>query len=215
MKNIDKVFEILEKRFESFRKPTVRRTSQENDPYKTLVACLLSLRTQDKNTEKAASSLFKIADTPKGISKIPLKKLEKLIFSSGYYRNKAKSIKHVTNVLLKEYNGKVPDTEEELLAIKGIGRKIANVVLSFAFNKLVIPVDVNVHRVSNRLGWVKTKNPDKTEEELKKIIPKKYWREINTLFIQFGKTICVPIFPFCSKCPIRKHCKRIGILKSR
>ena len=215
MKQIDKVMKLLEDYYKNSRLPTVRRTSKKKDPFKTLIACLLSLRTQDKNTEKASSALFKVASTPKTIAKLPIKKLEKLIYSSGYYHNKAKTIKHVSNLILKKYKNKVPNTEKELLSIKGIGRKTCNVVRSFAFNKLVIPVDVNVHRVSNRLGWVKTKAPDKTEFALKEILPKKYWREINTLFIQFGKTICVPVSPFCSKCPVKKYCPKINVNRSR
>jgi endonuclease-3 len=215
MKNITKTIKLLEKYFKEYRKPTVRRTSQKKDPYKTLITCLLSLRTKDKNTEKASSSLFKVADTPKKISRLSLKKLEKLIYSSGYYKNKAKTIKHVTNIILKEYKGKVPDTESELLAIKGIGRKTANIVLSFAYNKPALPIDVNCHRVVNRLGWIKTKNADQTEKELKKTLPKRYWKEFNTLFILFGKNICKPVSLLCSICPINKDCPRIGVTKSR
>ena len=214
-KEIDIVMTTLSKFFEKYETPTVRATSQKRDPFQTLVSCLLSLRTQDKNTEKASSSLFSVANTPQEIVKLPQEKLEKLIFSSGYYRNKAKSIKHVSKVLIEEHNGKVPDTEEELLAIKGIGRKTANIVLCFAFNKNVIPVDTHLNRIPNRLGWVKTKNPEETEFALMEVIPKKYWRELNTLLIKFGKNICQPISPHCSKCPINKHCKKVGVEKSR
>ncbi|MCK4521438.1 MAG: endonuclease III [Nanoarchaeota archaeon] len=215
MNKFNKVIYILEKEFKKYNKPTVRRTSAKKDPFKTLIACLLSLRTQDKNTEKASKTLFKVADTPKEIIKLPIKKLEKLIYSSGYYHNKAKTIKHVSKVILEKYKGKVPSNFDDLIKIKGIGRKTANIVLSFAFNKLVLPIDVHCHRIPNRLGWVKTKNPEQTEFALMKILPKKHWREFNSLFILFGKNICTPINPFCSKCPIRKYCKRIEIKKSR
>ena len=212
---IIKVLKILKKEFKKFEKPTVRRTSEKNDPFKTLISCLLSLRTQDKNTAKASSQLFAIADTPEKIVKLPTKRLEKLIYSSGYYKNKARTIKHVSKTLIEKYNGKVPDNEKELLSIKGIGRKTANIVLAFAFKKAVIPVDVHVHVIANRLDFVKTKNPEQTEQELMKIIPKKYWRELNTLFVLFGQKICVTISPFCSKCPVKRLCPRTGVVRNR
>lgn len=215
VKNIDKIIDRLKKEFKGSRKPTVRRTSQKNDPFKTLISCLLSLRTQDRNTAKASASLFRVADTPQKIVKLPIKRLEKLIYCSGYYHNKARTIKHVSNVILKGYKGKVPDDFDKLIEIKGIGRKTANIVLSFAYNKQVIPVDVHVHVIANRLGWVKTKNPDQTEIELMKIIPKKYWYELNTLFVLFGQTICTTLSPWCSRCPVKKLCPRLGITRSR
>ncbi len=215
MNKIEKIMEILLKEFKVHKKPTVRRTSAKKSPFKTLISCLLSLRTQDENTAKASASLFAVADTPEEIVRLPIKRLEKLIYSSGYYKNKAKSIKHVSKVLLDEYDGKVPSTREELLSIKGIGPKTANIVLCFAYGKNVIPVDTHVHRIPNRLGLVKTKTPEETEIELMKVVPKRYWKEINTTFIQFGKTICVPISPKCSECPIYQLCKRIGVKKSR
>tara|TARA_Y100000310_G_scaffold326918_1_gene392495 strand:+ start:698 stop:1348 length:651 start_codon:yes stop_codon:yes gene_type:complete len=213
--DVEKVLNILTNFFEKHETPTVRATSEKRDPFKTLISCLLSLRTQDKNTEKASKSLFAVADTPEKIIALPQKKLEKLIFSSGYYRAKARSLKHVSEVILKEHNGKVPSTEEELLAIKGIGRKTANIVLCFAYNKNVIPVDTHLNRIPNRLGWVKTRSPEETEFALMEVIPKKYWRELNTLLIKFGKHTCLPISPHCSKCPIKNHCQRIGVGTSR
>ena len=215
IKKIDKIIKLIRKGFKGLKKPTVRRTSEKQDPFKTLIACLLSLRTKDENTAKASSSLFKVADTPGKILRLPTKKLEKLIYSSGFYKNKAKTIRHVSKVILEEYDGKVPRTEEELLNIKGVGRKTCNIVRLFAYKELTLPIDVNCHRIVNRLGWVKTKTADETEFALKKVLPKKYWPEFNTLFILFGKNICVPISPFCSKCPIKKFCKRIGVTKSR
>ena len=213
--NIKRVFSLLEKEFNYKERTTLNRMRKNPDAFKILISCLLSLRTQDKNTEKASKSLFEIADTPKEIIKIPLKKLEKLIFSSGHYKKKARTLKHVSNELIKRFNGKVPNNKEDLLSIKGIGPKTANIVLSFAFGKDVLPIDTHCHRIPNRLGWVKTKNPEQTEKELEKILPKQYWREFNGIFVLFGKTICVPISPKCSICPIKKYCKRIGVIKSR
>jgi endonuclease III len=213
-KNIEKVMRILERKF-PISTTTLNKMRQHSTPFKILISCLLSLRTQDKNTEIASKKLFAVADTPKKILNLPLKKLEKLIYSSGYYRNKAKTIKHVSKVLLEDFDGKVPKTREELMSIKGIGPKTANIVLAFAYGKKVLPIDTHCHRIPNRLGWVKTKTPEQTEAELNQILPKKYWTEFNSIFVQFGKTICVPISPKCSTCPINKYCPRIGVTKHR
>ncbi len=215
MKKAVKVIETLLKEFKPFRKPTIRRTSEKENPYRVLITCLLSLRTQDKNTEKASDSLFAVAKTPQEIIKLPIKKLEKLIFSSGHYKKKARILQHVSQELIERFDSKVPDTREELLSIKGIGPKTANIVLSFAYGQNVIAVDVHVHRIPNRLGLVKTKTPEQTEPELMRIFPKKYWKEINTTLILFGKNICLPISPKCSECPIEKLCEKNGVKKHR
>lgn len=188
---------------------------QKPDPFKILISCLLSLRTKDQTTESVSEKLFKIADTPEKILALPITKLEKIIFSSGHYKKKAQTLKHVSREILSRFNNKVPDTREELLSIKGIGPKTANIVLCFAYDQTVIPVDVNVHRVANRLGWASTKLAEKTEKELEKILPRKYWKEINGIFILHGKSICVPISPKCSECPIRGLCPQIGVTRSR
>ena len=212
---VEKIMKILLKEFKVYRKPTIRRTSSKKDPFKTLITCLLSLRTKDENTEKVSKSLFSVVGTPEEIIKLPIKKLEKLIFSSGHYKKKARTLKHVCEVLIKEFDGKVPKTREDLMSIKGIGPKTSNIVLCFVYGENVIPVDTHVHRIPNRLGWVKTKKPEETEIELMKIIPKKYWKEVNTTFILFGKKICVPISPKCSICPVNKLCLKIGVKKFR
>jgi endonuclease-3 len=217
---ISKVIELLKKTQQGIRKTTLNREAKENKnftPYETLISCLLSLRAKDETTEKISRELFKIANTPQKILKLPQKKLEKLIYSSGYYKNKAKAIKKTSQQIIEYHKGNVPKTKEELLKLYGVGPKTANIVLCFAFGKVVIPVDTNVHRVANRLGWVKTKKFafEATEKDLEKILPRRYWREINGIFILHGKRICVPISPKCSQCPIRKYCKQIGVKKSR
>ena len=210
------VIEILKEWSKDYEHPTLRRSSRENNPFKTLISCLLSLRTQDKNTDKTSKALFAVADTPEKILKIPQEKLEKLIFSSGYYKNKAKTIKHVSKVILEEYGGKVPNDLDELMSIKGIGRKTATITRVFGFAIAdCIPTDIHVHVIANRLGCVKTKTTEKTEEELMKIVPKEYWFEINTLFVLYGKEICQTQSPFCSKCVISKYCPKIGVKRSR
>src|SRR3990167_9498618 len=175
MDNISDVMDILLKRYRKHRQPTIRRTSKENSPFKVLITCLLSLRTQDKNTEIASDNLFQHVKKSEDIIKMPVKKLEKLIYSSGHYKKKSRIIKHVTKEIINRFNNKVPSNKEDLLSIKGIGPKTANIVLSFAYNKDVIPVDTHVHSISNRLGWVKTKKPEQTEKELEKVLPKRYW----------------------------------------
>ena len=213
--DISKIIDKLLKEYEKYRYPTLRRSSKMKNPFKTLIACLLSLRTQDKNTEIASGNLFSVAGTTQEILDLPVKKLEKLIFSSGHYKKKARTLKSVCKELIERFDNKVPDNREDLMSIKGVGPKTANIVLCFAYGKNVIPVDTHVHRLPNRLGWVKTKKPEDTEKELMKIVPKKYWREINTTLILHGKNVCKPISPICSKCVIRKHCERVGIGKSR
>ena len=212
---IVKIMETLKKVYPSHEKTTLNRMRDNPEAFRILISCLISLRTQDKNTEIASEKLFAVAQTPQEILKLPLEKLEKLIYSSGYYKNKAKTIKHVSEIILKDFGGKVPDTREDLESIKGIGPKTANIVLAFAFGKNVLPIDTHCHRIPNRLGWVYTKNPEQTEIELGKILPKKYWRDFNGIFVQFGKTICVPISPKCSECPIKQYCPKIGVGKRR
>jgi endonuclease-3 len=214
-KTIIPILKILYKKYHSTEVTTLNRMRKKPDAFKILISCLLSLRARDENTEKVSEQLFKVADTPEKILKLPMPKLKKLIFSSGHFNKKAIALKHVSKVILEEYNGKVPSTYEELISIKHIGPKTANIVLAFAYNKKVIPVDTHCHRIPNRLGWVKTKTAEKTEKELVKIIPKKYWSNFNATFVQFGRDICQPISPKCSICPIRKYCKRIGVTRSR
>lgn len=172
MVNISIVMDKLLEEYSSFRHPTLRRSSKLRNPFKTLIACLLSLRTQDKNTEIASSRLFSVADTSQEIIDLPIKRLEKLIYSSGHYKKKARVLKSVCKELIKRFDNKVPRTREELMSIKGVGPKTANIVLCFAYGKNVIPVDTHVHKIPNRLGWVKTKKPEETEIELMKIVPK-------------------------------------------
>ncbi len=213
--NISQIMRLLSKNFSSSDKTTLNRMRRKPNAFRILISCLLSLRTQDKNTEKVSRQLFAVADTPEEIIKLPIKKLEKLIFSSGHYKKKAKTLKHVSKVLIEKYKGEVPNTKQELLSIKGIGPKTANIVLAFAFGKSVLPIDTHCHRIPNRIGWIKTKTPEKTEKQLEKILPKKFWKEFNGIFVLFGKTICQPVSPWCSKCPIRKYCKRINVKRSR
>jgi endonuclease-3 len=212
---IETIMKVLAKHYNYSDKTTLNRMRKNPNAFKILISCLLSLRTQDINTEKVSKKLFAVAQTPKQILAIPIKKLEKIIYSSGHYKKKAQSLQHVSKEIIKRFDNKVPTTKEKLLSIKGIGPKTANIVLAFAFGENVLPIDTHCHRIPNRLGWVKTKTPEKTEKALEKILPKKYWKEFNAIFVQFGKEICQPISPWCSKCPINEYCPRIGVVKNR
>jgi len=217
--NIPEIMEIMKKKFPTHDKTTLNRMRRDGEnsdaAFKILISCLLSLRTQDKNTEKASGKLFAVATTPESILALSDAELENLIFSSGHYKKKARTLKHVSKILLEEFNGKVPERKEELMSIKGIGPKTANIVLAFAFGKNVLPIDTHCHRIPNRLNWIQTKTPEQTEKELEKILPKEYWKDFNAIFVQFGQTICKPISPLCSKCPINEYCPKINVAKSR
>ncbi len=209
------IMENLKGIYPSTEKTTLNRMRKKPDAFKVLISCLLSLRARDENTEKVSKQLFEVATTPEQIIKIPLPKLEKIIFSSGHYKKKARVLHSVSNELITRFNSKVPDKKEDLLSIKGVGPKTANIVLAFAFNQLVLPIDTHCHRIPNRLGWIETKTPEQTEKELEKILPKEYWADFNAIFVQFGRDICQPVSPKCSGCPINMHCKRIGVERSR
>jgi len=156
------VLQILSKKYNAHDKTTLNRMRKKPEPFKILISCLLSLRAKDETTEKISRELFKIADTPEKILKISTKKLEKIIFSTGHYRKKARVLKSVSKEILEKFDGEIPKTREELMSIKGVGPKTSNIVLAFAYGKSVIPVDTHCHRVPNRLGWVKTKTPEQT-----------------------------------------------------
>lgn len=180
-----------------------------NDAYLVLICCILSLRTNDKITIKAARKMLEIGKTPLEISKLDADTLSDIIYPVGFYQNKAKQIIELSKLLVEKYNSKVPDTIEELTKFKGVGRKTANLVLAKGYNIPAICVDVHVHRICNRLGCIKTLQPDKTELELRKILPKKYWIDFNTLLVTHGQNICKPRKPCCEICSISKYCKKI------
>jgi endonuclease-3 len=215
LKNIPVILEALVSHFGYDEETTLKHMERERNPFKTLISCLLSLRTQDKNTEIASKRLFAEADTPEKIVNLSTEKLEELIYSSGHYRKKAQTLKHVSSVIIEKFNSTVPDTKEELMSIKGVGPKTANIVLVFAYGKPALPVDTHCHRIPNRLGWVTTKSPEKTEKELEKILPQKYWLAFNETFVNFGQTICLPISPRCSICPVENYCPKTGVGNKR
>jgi endonuclease III len=185
------------------------------DPFLVLVSCILSLRTKDTVSLPASRRLFAHAKTAKEMLLLPTKTIESLIYSVGFYHQKTKQIHALSAMLIASFKSTVPHTEKELLSLPGVGRKTANLVLSAGFDIPAICVDTHVHRISNRLGLVATTTPEETEIALKKLLPKKYWAEYNKLMVMFGQNVCVPISPFCSTCPVRHLCPKIGVTKSR
>lgn len=177
------------------------------DPYLVLICCILSLRTNDKTTYPCSLRMLELGKTPQEIINLDADKLARAIYPVGFYQNKARQIINLSKEIVEKYNGKVPDSIEELIKFKGVGRKTANLVLTKGFNKPAICVDVHVHRISNRLGYVDTKNPEQTEFALRDKLPKKYWIDFNTLFVTHGQNICKPRMPKCSICSIKDFCK--------
>ncbi len=186
-----------------------------HDPFKVLISTILSLRTQDKTTEEASKRLFHLADNPIHMLKLSAREIEKAIYPVGFYKTKAKTILYLCHELIEKHRSSVPDDLDELLRLKGVGRKTANLVVTLGYGKPGICVDTHVHRISNRWGYVKTKTPLETEMVLRKKLPKKYWIEDNTLLVSFGQHLCRPISPKCSQCPIEIYCDKIGVEKSR
>jgi endonuclease III len=213
--NIAEVVRELKKAVKNFRTPSVTVIAKKNDPFAVLISCIISLRTRDDVTESASARLFALAKSPAELLKLSDKKIEKAIYPSAFFRNKTKSIKEMCKVLVKVYSGKVPDRLEELLKLKGVGRKTANLTLTLGHNKLGICVDIHVHRICNRLGYVKTESPDETEMVLRKILPKRYWKGFNDLLVSFGQNLCKPVSPFCSSCRILQICPQIGVTRHR
>ena len=179
----------------------------KEDPFKVLISCILSQRTKDEITREASRKLFRVADTPNKLLKLSEKKIANLIYPVGFYRQKAKKIKKLCKILLKKYEGKVPEIREELLKLPGVGFKTADVVLSYGFKKPVIAVDVHVKVISRRLGLTKSEDPEQIREDLHRLIPIKFRRFVNLLFVEFGKDICRTARPRCDVCPIRKYCR--------
>ncbi len=212
VKEFIKTWTILKKQARTLQLPWLETfAALDRDPFKVLISCILSLRTQDKTTRAASERLFKMASTPEALSRLSIKTIEKAIYPVGFYRVKAGTIKDISREIMKQHGSQVPDTLEGLLTLKGVGRKTANLVLTRGFNKYGICVDTHVHRITNRWGLVSTKSPDKTELALREILPKRYWKDLNGILVAFGQSICQPISPFCSRCKIYSVCDKWGV----
>lgn len=215
-KEIHCVMGLLIKQVKSLKLPFLDEMStQQRDPFKVLVSCILSLRTQDKTTSGASQRLYRLASTPDGIASLKVNAIQKAIYPVGFYRVKAQRIKELSKTLIEDYEGKVPDTIAELLKLRGVGRKTANLVVTLGWNKPGICVDTHVHRITNRLGYIKTKTPEQTEFALREKLPRRYWKEINGLLVAFGQNICKPISPLCTQCSIFHSCERVGVSRYR
>jgi endonuclease-3 len=217
MKNIDLIYKILKETYKNLKQPSVTQISKntKKNPYKVLISTIISLRTKDEVTLRASEKLFSVANNPYEMIKLKNEEIEKLIYPAGFYRNKAKTILEISLKLIKEYDAEVPSNIDELLKFKGVGRKTANLVLVEGFGIDAVCVDIHVHRICNRIGLVKTKNPNETEFALRKTLPKRYWIDFNEILVAFGQKICCPVSPYCSKCPLDNYCKKMNINKRR
>jgi endonuclease III len=211
-REIHSAMKILRREVPKWDTPIVTLMAETYEsPFRVLISCILSLRTQDATTAKASHRLFAVADSPEAMAKLDAKKIETLIFPVGFYRTKAKNILDICKTLIENYGAKVPDEIDELLKLRGVGRKTANLVVTLGYQKPGICVDTHVHRISNRWGYVRTTTPEKTEFALRAKLPKQYWIEYNDLLVSFGQHLCRPISPMCSQCPLAKYCDQIDV----
>ncbi|MEJ5338635.1 MAG: endonuclease III [Aquificaceae bacterium] len=201
------VLQIMKREYPRWHAPIVKLIAQKRkDPLSALLCALLSTRTRDETTAEVCKRFLERIKSPQDLLKMDLDELQRLIHPVGFYRNKAKHLKELARQLVEEFGGKVPDTMEDLLRLRGVGRKVANIVLSEGFGKPAIAVDVHVHRISNRWGLVRTRNPEETEKALMQVVPQEYWRDYNRLLVAFGQTICRPVRPKCGECPVSAWC---------
>ncbi len=214
--NIRQIVYTLREATKHLPDPSVTMVGKKwKSPFLVLISCLLSLRTKDETTLPASERLFKLADSPSGMLRLSVAEIEKAIYPVGFYKTKACTIHRICHDLIERFEGKVPDTIDQLLTLHGVGRKTANLVLTEGFGKLGVCVDTHVHRISNRLGYVKTKTPEETEWALRKKLPEEFWIEYNSLLVVWGQNVCRPISPFCSRCAVEKYCLRSGVTSHR
>lgn len=217
MEDIDiyEVVQILREEYPRWEVPIVTEVARKRDPFKVLISTVISLRTKDETTREAASRLFRLAGTPKQMLELSEEVISQTIYPAGFYRTKARNIHRICAILTEEQGRRVPDTIEELLKLPGVGRKTANLVVTLGYGKPGICVDTHVHRVSNRLGYVRTNTPEQTEFALREKLPSEFWIEYNDLLVTYGKHVCTPVSPFCSLCRVARYCERAGVTKSR
>ena len=212
-RTIDRVVRTLTRLIRQWEEPVVGH--YKDDPFATLISCLLSLRTKDATTAAASERLFALARTPQAMAALPRRTIERAIYPVGFYRTKARTIQAVCRDLLARYGGRVPGDLDELLSLKGVGRKTANLVVTLAFRKPGICVDTHVHRISNRWGYVRTTTPEQTEFALRRKLPRRHWIVFNDLLVTFGQHLCHPTSPWCSRCPLAPLCPKLGVRHSR
>ncbi len=196
--------------------PSVNKVAdQSRDPYRVLIATMISLRTKDEVTESASSRLFSVAPDAQTLARLPEERIAELIYPAGFYKTKARSLRKTASIICDRYDGSIPSDKEKLVELPGVGVKTANLTLNLGFGIAAICVDTHVHRISNRLGWVSTESPEKTEKALEKVLHESYWIEINALFVSYGKRVCTPVSPHCSLCPLETACPKKGVTRSR
>jgi endonuclease-3 len=196
--------------------PSVTAVARETrDPFRVLVATMISLRTKDDVTSRASSALLSLAPSAASLAALPVERIARSIYPAGFYRTKAKNLRAASRLLLERHDGAVPSEMDDLLALPGVGRKTANLVRNLGFGLPGICVDTHVHRISNRLGWVKTRTPGQTEEALMGVLPRRYWIGINEMLVRYGQAVCTPLSPRCSTCPASRFCGRVGVEKFR
>jgi endonuclease III len=211
-RQIHQAIRILRRQVPKWETPIVTLMAETYaSPFRVLISCILSLRTQDQTTAVASKNLFALADTPETMRRLSEQKIAKTIYPVGFYRTKAKVIRDICETLVRDYRGAVPDEIDELLKLKGVGRKTANLVVTLGYRKPGICVDTHVHRISNRWGYVRTKDPKETEFALRAKLPRQYWIEYNDLLVTFGQQLCRPISPQCTICPVEKFCEKVGV----
>lgn len=209
---INDVYEILKKEFGKHRVPVVDLIEmQTKDPFKVLITTILSARTKDETTINAAKKLFSVVKSPADLAELDVGRIEKLIFPVGFFREKSRHLHELPQILNKRFGGRIPSSVEELTELPGVGRKTANLVVAVAFGLPAVCVDIHVHRIFNRLGYIETSTPLETEMQLRKWFPRKYWTTFNSYFVSFGQHTCLPVNPRCDLCPIFKYCSRIGV----
>jgi endonuclease-3 len=210
------VLKAVGRAIRSMEEPAVEKIAEETheDPFRVLIATLLSAQTKDAVTAVASARLFKAARTPRTMAALPVSRIERLIYPVSFYRNKARHVKKACRQILDDFGGVVPETMDGLLTLAGVGRKTANLVLILSHaSRDNICVDTHVHRISNRLGWVETKTPDQTEQALYRVVPRKWWPDVNLYLVTWGKNVCKPVYPRCRVCVVSPECPRIGVTK--
>lgn len=215
--DIHAVLRIVRREVRRWQEPVVGVVARESDrdPFRILIATVLSLRTKDQTTADASARLFALADTPAALLAVSAPRIERLIYPVGFYRTKARQIREICALLLSRHQGRVPDDLEALVALPGVGRKTANLVVTVGYQKPGICVDTHVHRISNRWGYIKTKTPDESEVALRKKLPPRHWITYNDLLVPYGQNLCLPVSPRCSQCKLTRYCARVGVRTSR
>ena len=213
-RTVDRIMRTIAGKISGMALPAVETISetQAEEPFQILIATLLSARTQDATTHAASTRLFKRARTPRTLARVPVAEIEKLIYPVGFYRNKARHVKACCEMLVSDFGGRVPSTMEELVKLPGVGRKTANLVLILGFkSQRNICVDIHVHRISNRIGWVRTSEPEETEQALYRAIPARWWPVTNLYLVTWGQNVCRPVRPRCENCAVSRDCQKIGL----